>query len=206
MQLQSYPRAGKPEVIPIPCAGNPEAKPVAPEISLEQRTAVVIDHDPETREAITAMLTLAGFDVHPSPTGRQGVELVRSNTPVLVTLSVELPDIDGYEVLRRMREFSHCYVAMVSSLAEETDILTALHSGADDYLTKPFSPSELRARIDAMLRRPRSGEVRAVAQPGKPSSTTPGVASPRLSVNPVRLRPGDLAANRDARTLQVGYR
>ena len=73
----------------------------------------------------------------------------------MVTLDVGLPDIDGFEVLRRIRQFSDAYVVMLTARTDELDTLTALHTGADDFMTKPFRPRELRARVAAMMRRPR---------------------------------------------------
>ncbi len=117
--------------------------------------AVVIEDDADVRNLVGAVLKQSGFDVHTAPDGRSGVELVRSYEATVATVDVGLPDIDGYEVLRRLRGFSTCYVVMLTSHGDELDTLTALQSGADDYLTKPFRPRELRARIAAMLRRPR---------------------------------------------------
>jgi DNA-binding response OmpR family regulator len=77
----------------------------------------------------------------------------------VITLDVGLPDIDGFEVLRRIRQFSDAYVVMLSGRDEELDTITALQGGADDYLIKPFRPRELRARISAMMRRPRQADV-----------------------------------------------
>ena len=112
--------------------------------------AVVIEDDADVRNLVGAVLRQSGFDVHVAPEGRAGVNLVREHEATVVTVDVGLPDIDGYEVLRRIRNFSNCYVVMLTSRGDELDTLTALQSGADDYLTKPFRPRELRARIAAM--------------------------------------------------------
>lgn len=119
--------------------------------------AVVIEDDADVRKLVDAVLTESGFEVLSVATGREGVEVVRSSDPTVVTLDIGLPDIDGYEVLRRLREFSNCYVIMLTARAEELDTLTGLQTGADDFLTKPFRPRELRARVGAMMRRPRNG-------------------------------------------------
>ncbi|MFT4471281.1 response regulator transcription factor [Arthrobacter sulfonylureivorans] len=118
--------------------------------------AVVIEDDVDTRNLVCAVLLQSGFDVHAATGGREGIEAVRRRITSVVTLDIGLPDIDGFEVLRRIRQFSNCYVVMVTSRNDELDTLTALQLGADDYVTKPFRPRELRARIHAMLRRPRT--------------------------------------------------
>jgi DNA-binding response OmpR family regulator len=128
--------------------------------------AVVVEDDKDIRNLLESVFLQAGFEVHTASDGRQGVELVRQQQANVVTLDVGLPDIDGYEVLRRIRQFSDAYVVMLTGRTEEPDLLTALHSGADDYITKPFRPLELRARVAAMMRRPRYGD----AQRGTPVS------------------------------------
>ncbi|MDR6505351.1 response regulator transcription factor [Arthrobacter oryzae] len=130
--------------------------------------AVVIEDDKDVRNLLESVFLHAGFEVHTASDGREGVEVVRHQHANVVTLDVGLPDIDGYEVLRRIRQFSDAYVVMLTGRTEEPDMLTALHSGADDYITKPFRPLELRARVAAMMRRPRnSGADRqpAAAEP-----------------------------------------
>ncbi len=130
----------------------------------DQGTAVVIEDDEDVRNLLSAVLQQSGFDVHSGSTGREGVLTVRRNRPTVVTLDVGLPDIDGFEVLRRIREFSDCYVIMLTARADELDTLMALQSGADDFLTKPFRPRELRARVAAMLRRPRASDPESRTQ------------------------------------------
>ncbi|WP_026535838.1 response regulator transcription factor [Arthrobacter sp. H14] len=117
--------------------------------------AVVIEDDPDLRHLMDAVLRQSGFEVYSVDEGREGVKAARSYEPTIVTLDIGLPDMDGYEVLRQIRQFSNCYIIMITAMRDEIDMLTALNSGADDYLTKPFRPRELRARIAAMLRRPR---------------------------------------------------
>jgi DNA-binding response OmpR family regulator len=82
--------------------------------------------------------------------------MAKSLNPDVITLDLGLPDIDGFEVSRQIREFSDAYIVMLTARTEELDTLIGLESGADDYLTKPFRPRELRARVAAMMRRPRS--------------------------------------------------
>jgi DNA-binding response OmpR family regulator len=117
--------------------------------------AVVIEDDADVRNLLEGVLSQAGFEVHTAVDGRAGVEVVRSKQANVVTLDIGLPDIDGFEVLRRIRHFSNAYVVMLTGRTEEPDLLSALNAGADDYIAKPFRPRELRARVAAMMRRPR---------------------------------------------------
>ncbi|MFE4080529.1 response regulator transcription factor [Paenarthrobacter sp. YIM B13468] len=123
----------------------------------EPGVAVVIEDDEDVRNLVGAILKEAGFVVHSAATGREGVEVVRHHHAVAVTLDVGLPDMDGHEVLRRIRQFSDAYVVMLTARKDEPDTLTAFLTGADDYVKKPFLPRELRARVTAMMRRPRVG-------------------------------------------------
>lgn len=117
------------------------------------RTAVVIEDDADIRNLLEAILSQAGFTCFTVGSGDEGVEAVRQHQPILTTLDISLPGIDGFEVARRIREFSSTYIIMLSARMEEIDTLMGLDAGADDYLTKPFRPRELRARVEAMLRR-----------------------------------------------------
>src|SRR6478736_4614296 len=134
--------------------------------------AVVVEDDADVRNLVEAVLRQAGFEVHSAAEGREGVEVVRHREANVVTLDVGLPDIDGYEVLRRIRQFSDAYIVMLTARTDELDTLTALHTGADDFLTKPFRPRELRARVAAMMRRPRTNPQGALtgAQAGTPAA------------------------------------
>jgi len=117
--------------------------------------AVVVEDDADVRNLLSAILTEAGFTCVTAATGLEGINAIREHQPILTTLDIRLPGIDGFEVARRIRTFSNTYVIMVSARDEEIDTLMGLDAGADDYLTKPFRPRELRARIEAMLRRHR---------------------------------------------------
>jgi DNA-binding response OmpR family regulator len=122
----------------------------------DSQVAVVIEDDPDIRSLIADVLDQAGFTVHPAGSGIEGLELVRDHKPIVTTLDVSLPGMDGFETARRIRAVSSTYIVMLTARADEIDTLQGLQSGADDYVTKPFRPRELRARIEAMLRRPRS--------------------------------------------------
>ncbi|WP_197273498.1 MULTISPECIES: response regulator transcription factor [Micrococcaceae] len=122
----------------------------------EARVGLVIEDDHDIRELVRTVLTQAGFEVTVASTGAEGVLVAKTLNPDVITLDLGLPDIDGFEVSRQIREFSDAYIVMLTARTEELDTLIGLESGADDYLTKPFRPRELRARVAAMMRRPRS--------------------------------------------------
>jgi DNA-binding response OmpR family regulator len=107
---------------------------------VENRTAVVVEDDDDIRGLLVAVLTQAGFTVHPAATGHAGVDLVRAHEPLVTTLDISLPDIDGFEVARRIRKFSATYLVMLTAHTDEVDTLLGLEAGADDYVTKPFRP------------------------------------------------------------------
>ena len=117
--------------------------------------AVVIEDDDDIRLLISTVLEQRGLDVRGAASGLAGLALVQEHQPDLVTLDLGLPDIEGFEVCRRLRTISDAYVVMVSASGDEVDQLLGLEIGADDYITKPFSPRDLKARVGAMLRRPR---------------------------------------------------
>jgi DNA-binding response OmpR family regulator len=97
--------------------------------------------------------------------GLQAVAQAREFDPDVVVLDLGLPGLDGLEVCRRLRQFSDCYIIMVTARDDEVDKLVGLSVGADDYLTKPFSPRELAARVNVLLRRPRRGPATAAESP-----------------------------------------
>ncbi|HEY4616522.1 MAG TPA: response regulator, partial [Citricoccus sp.] len=101
----------------------------------DRRVAVVVEDDDDIRELVVALLGQSGFEVHAADNGTEGVHAVRQNDPVLVTVDLGLPDIDGYEVTRRVRRFTDAYVIMLTARHEEIDTLMGLDAGADDYLT-----------------------------------------------------------------------
>ncbi|GAB2732423.1 response regulator transcription factor [Arthrobacter bambusae] len=122
----------------------------------ELRVGLVIEDDHDIRELVRVVLSQAGFEVHMATSGAAGIRAARDLNPHVITLDLGLPDIDGFEVARQVRNFSDAYIVMLTAKADELDTLLGLESGADDYLTKPFRPRELRARVAAMMRRPRS--------------------------------------------------
>ena len=139
--------------------------------------AVVIEDDADIRALISQVLEQAGFAVHAASSGVEGIELVRGHQPVVTTLDVSMPGIDGFETAKRIREVSDTYIVMLTARADEIDTLQGLQAGADDYVTKPFRPRELRARIEAMMRRPRL----AAPISATPTDGASSVGSPRAA-------------------------
>ena len=168
----------------------------------ELGVAVVIEDDDDVRNLLDAVLQQAGFEVHSAATGRDGVDVARQHPVNVITLDVGLPDIDGFEVLRRIRQFSDAYVVMLTGRDEELDTITALQGGADDYITKPFRPRELRARISAMMRRPRHGSAGDVDAPGLSSGGGGGAGATTVRRSKV-LQHNGLALDMETRTVSL---
>ncbi len=120
-----------------------------------QRTAVVIDGEPGARSLLTGTLVHAGFTVHSASTVPAGVELVREYSPAVTTLDLDTPGMEWCEAVTHLRASSDTYLILVAARSSERDMIAAYRSGADGYVTKPVRALELRARVDAMLRRPR---------------------------------------------------
>ena len=118
---------------------------------------LVVDDEAHLAGLVESYLQRESFEVQKAYDGPSALDLARTWQPDLIVLDVMLPGLDGIEVCRRLRQFSDAYVLMLTARAEEVDKVVGLSVGADDYLTKPFSPRELVARVRAMLRRPRSG-------------------------------------------------
>jgi two-component system, OmpR family, alkaline phosphatase synthesis response regulator PhoP len=125
---------------------------------------LVVDDETALVELVRSYLEREQYEVLTAADGRTALGLARSARPDLVVLDVMLPVLDGIEVCRQLRQFSDAYVIMLTARAEEIDKLLGLSVGADDYLTKPFSPRELVARVKALLRRPR--QTAAALSPG----------------------------------------
>jgi two-component system alkaline phosphatase synthesis response regulator PhoP len=123
---------------------------------------LVIDDEPAILSLVTAYLKAEGFEYLTAADGPSGLLAARSFKPDLIVLDVMLPGLDGIELLTRLRRESNVYVILLTARTEETDKIIGLSVGADDYLTKPFSPRELVARIKAALRR-----IQAAANPSE---------------------------------------
>ena len=141
------------------------------------RTRVlVVDDEPSIREIVRGFLERDGMTVVEAADGPSAVEVAREAAPDVVVLDLMLPGFDGLEVLRRIRTFADPFVLLLTARSEEVDRIVGLTVGADDYLTKPFSPRELVARIHALLRRRRPG----------PSDAADGLRAGDLLVDPRR--------------------
>mgnify|MGYP005833740075 CR=1 FL=1 len=114
---------------------------------------LVIDDEPSILNLVSSYLKKDGFEVYTSADGPSGLKAARAYKPDLIVLDLMLPGMDGLEVLTRLRRESDVYVILLTARTEETDKIVGLSVGADDYVTKPFSPRELMARIKAALRR-----------------------------------------------------
>ena len=122
---------------------------------MAEQSVLVVEDTEEIRELVVTVLGRAGMDVRAVGTGAEALAEVRRSAPDVVVLDLGLPDADGTEVCRQIRAESECYVLMLTARAEEVDLLIGLAVGADGYMSKPFSPRELVARVQVMLRRPR---------------------------------------------------
>ncbi len=148
---------------------------------------LVVDDEPVIVNAVRAYLEPEGFTVRTASDGNAALKAAHAFEPDLIVLDVMLPGIDGIEVLRRLRQESNVYVLMLTAKAEETDKVIGLSVGADDYLTKPFSPRELVARIQAILRRGRG--------------SAPDI--PELHFQRLRIDPGARLAWKDENPLDL---
>lgn len=126
--------------------------------------ALIIEDETALAALLVSYFEHGGFDTSSTGDGLEAVELAREVDPDVVVLDLGLPGLDGVEVCRQLRTFSDAYLVMVTARSDEVDTLIGLSVGADDYLTKPFSPRELMARVQAMLRRPRPFAREGVAQ------------------------------------------
>jgi two-component system, OmpR family, response regulator len=117
-----------------------------------QRAAVVIEDDDGIRALIAVVLQRAGLHVVGASNGVDGVEAVRQHDPVVVTVDIRMPGIDGFETTRRIRSLSDALIIVLSAHAADADEFESREAGADVYMPKPFRPRELRALVDARLR------------------------------------------------------
>ena len=147
---------------------------------------LVVDDEVDLAQLIADYLRKAGLEVVMRHDGTEAVAAVRNFAPDVLVLDLGLPGIDGIEVCRQVRTFSDCHVLMLTARDDEIDKIVGLSVGADDYVTKPFSPRELVARVQAMLRRARTGPAPAPARPDR------------------ELVVGDLVVDEAAREVRVG--
>lgn len=129
-----------------------------------QLRAVVVDDDSDVRLLIRRTLEMQGFAVTEAASGAEALLSINEHRPDVVTLDLNLPDLDGVEVCRRLRKFSDAYVFMITARVDEIDELIGLETGADDFIGKPFSPRTVQARVAAVLRRHRPTPQRPTPQ------------------------------------------
>ncbi|MFC6153640.1 response regulator [Nocardioides yefusunii] len=145
--------------------------------------AVVIDDDPSIRALYRPVLEQIGLEPVMTSNAADGIEAVREFTPVIVFLDVTMGGMDGFAALARIREFSDSPVVMISAHSDEIDVIQGLGTGADDYVFKPFRPRELRARVEALLRRA-AGRSHPAAETAAPEDVV------WRAPNPATNRPG----------------
>ncbi|KGI68878.1 response regulator transcription factor [Mycolicibacterium rufum] len=145
--------------------------------------ALVVDDEEPLAEVVASYLHREHFEVTVCHTGVDALSAARQVDPDVVVLDLGLPGIDGLEVCRQLRTFSDAYVVMLTARDTEVDTIVGLSVGADDYVTKPFSPRELVARIRAMLRRPRVGAPVTSGRAAVGLEAPPRVFGP-LSIDP----------------------
>ena len=141
---------------------------------------LLVDDETPILDLVRGYLEREGYAVSAVENGLAAVEHVRHEHPDVVVLDVMLPGLDGFEVLRQIRTFSDAYVLMLTARGDEVDRVVGLSVGADDYLVKPFSPRELVARVNALLRRPRAAAIAPnrdlVVDPARRTATVRGSA------------------------------
>jgi len=131
-------------------------------MNAEKPWVLIVDDEPQIRRLLTVTLEANNYHVLSAAGGREGLVLAAQHRPALVILDIGLPDFSGQEVLRRLREWSHTPVIILSVQDDEKGKVTALDAGADDYVTKPFNTDELLARLRVALRRSTKTEEAAV--------------------------------------------
>jgi DNA-binding response OmpR family regulator len=164
-------------------------------VSSDVGRILVVDDDPTVAEVVARYLVRDGHEVECVADGLAALRAAARRSPDLVVLDLMLPGIDGLEVCRRLRERSPVPVVMLTALGEETDRLVGLETGADDYVTKPFSPRELALRVRSVLRRARG----ALAPTGE--TTTDGDLTVDTAAHEVRL--GDAEISLTAREFDL---
>ncbi|MGW2055303.1 response regulator [Streptomyces sp. NPDC001840] len=155
-------------------------------------TILVVDDDPTVAEVVTGYLERAGFSVDRAADGPEALRLAAASPPALVVLDLMLPGMDGLEVCRRLRADAPVPVIMLTARGDEDDRILGLEVGADDYVTKPFSPRELVLRVESVLRRGRTGA-------GRPPG--PVLRSAGIALDPVARR-----VTKDGRVISLTLR
>lgn len=157
---------------------------------MNKHKIMIVDDEPDILNLLEKALNIEGFfNITKAENGSTAVETCKQILPDIIILDVMLPDIDGYEVCRQIRQFSHCPILFLSSKNDEVDKILGLAVGGDDYVTKPFSPKEVAFRVKAQLRRT---EYR---QSPSPSYT--------ISVGKLRIDPNGCCASKDGKNIEL---
>lgn len=122
-------------------------------LSLKGKSILVVDDEPKIVDVVKSYLENSGYKVYTAYSGKKAIETFEEENPSLIILDLMLPDITGEEICKTLRKKSSVPIIMLTAKVEEEDILKGLDIGADDYVTKPFSPRQLIARVEAVLRR-----------------------------------------------------
>lgn len=138
---------------------------------MQKGPILIVDDDPNLREVVRVALELQHFEIVEAADGKAGVEAFQKHHPVAVVLDLMMPELDGFEVCRRIRASSRVPIVFLSSRDDELDRVLGLELGGDDYVTKPFSPRELVARVKAVLRRAEPVPLPAAADDAKKERT-----------------------------------
>lgn len=159
---------------------------------MSQETILVVDDEPHIIELAELYLKNEGYRVLSATDGAQALEMVESERPALVVLDLMLPEVDGWEVCRRVRAKGHLPIIMLTARSDDVDKIVGLELGADDYVTKPFNPRELVARVKAVLRRAetmssKQGDAEGVIKAG-PLTIDPARREARLGDRSLELR------------------
>lgn len=152
-------------------------------------TILIVDDEASIRNVAKAYLEHEGYDVLCADSGPEGLELALQREPDLIILDLMLPGMDGMEVTARIRERSDVYILMLTARGDEIDRVAGLRVGADDYLTKPFSPRELVARVEAILRRRRGAPPKSNLLRFTHVTIDPGAREARAGGQPLDLTP-----------------
>jgi DNA-binding response OmpR family regulator len=118
-----------------------------------RHVALIVEDDPQVREIVKRVLDMEGYVTHTASNGAKGLERFYLTLPDLIIMDVKMPEMDGWETLRALRQVSECPVMMLTVFDSTEDIVKGLELGADDYLVKPFGIQELTARVSVLLRR-----------------------------------------------------
>ncbi|MET0781274.1 MAG: response regulator transcription factor [Microbacterium sp.] len=162
---------------------------------MTERVVVVIDDDPSVRGLLLGVFESAGFSPVGVQNGVDGVAAAEERHPLITTVKVDLPGIDGFETVRRLRAVSDMYIVLVSDHDDEAEAVLGLSIGADDYITLPLRPREFRARVDAIVRRSRAVVATSVDVP---------VPEAAASAPPAALRHLDLTVDTASRAVWRG--